>query len=132
MQPLLSVPLTADPVSSTLAREHASKFARPWVREEIVHDLAVLVTEVVANAVRHAGSDIRLDMTIRPGWLRVEVYDGSSELPVIRHPELTSDGGRGLQLVEAIAARWGARRQIIGKVVWFELRYPMAEAQGDA
>ena len=121
MQPPLCLPLEPHPASPAIARDHARDFVGTWVEPEVVDDLSLLVTEVVANAIRHAGSDIRLEMSMSHGVVRVEVFDGSSELPVLRHPAPSSDSGRGLRLVDALASRWGSRRQLDGKVVWFEL-----------
>jgi anti-sigma regulatory factor (Ser/Thr protein kinase) len=126
MQPPLCLSLEPHPASPAIARDHARDFVGTWVRADVVDDLSLLVTEVVANAIRHAGSDIRLEMSMSPAVVRVEVFDGSSELPVLRHPVPTSDSGRGLRLVDALATRWGSRRQLDGKVVWFELRLLLA------
>ena len=121
MQPPLCLPLEPHPASPAIARDRARDFAGTWVRAAVVDDLSLLVTELVANAIRHAGSDIRLELSMSPGVVHVEVFDGSPELPFLRQPTPTSASGRGLQLVDAVASRWGSRRKLDGKVVWFEL-----------
>jgi hypothetical protein len=60
-------------------------------------------------------------VTCRPPGVRVEVGDTSEQLPVAGDPPHASTGGRGLQLVEALASEWGTTRDGPGKVVWFEL-----------
>jgi anti-sigma regulatory factor (Ser/Thr protein kinase) len=104
-----------------IARHHARMFIGARLREDVVDDVALLVAELVANSVCHAGSSIRLEMRLGRGTLRVEVFDESFELPVMQPAASERVSGRGLQLVDAIATRWGARRQLDGKVVWFEL-----------
>jgi hypothetical protein len=53
--------------------------------------------------------------------VRVEVHDGNPQLPVRKHYSNLSGTGRGLLLVERMAANWGADRTATGKRVWFEL-----------
>ena len=121
MQPTLSLPLEPHPTSPAIARDHARLFVGNGVDCEVVDDLALLVTELVTNAVRHGAARIRLEMTWRHDVLHVEVFDGSFDLPVLQRRHDTRDCGRGLQLVDAIASRWGARVRVDGKVVWCEL-----------
>lgn len=85
-------------------------------------DAALLTTELAANAVRHATVD-RFYLTLHcdADRVRVEVADGSLEPPVVLRPDPMATSGRGLQLVDALADRWGFERREHGKVVWFEL-----------
>jgi signal transduction histidine kinase len=94
---------------------------------QVVDDVALLVTELVANGVRHggAGTDSSLHLLLEgdgPG-LRVEVVNpapGGSSLPARRAPDFTGGGGIGLNLVETLASRWGVRSSA-RTAVWFEL-----------
>jgi anti-sigma regulatory factor (Ser/Thr protein kinase) len=94
---------------------------------QIVDDVALLVSELVANGVRHggAGTDSSLHLLLvgdGPG-LRVEVSnpaDSATHLPGRRPADLTGGGGIGLNLVDTLASRWGIRR-IPRTAVWFEL-----------
>jgi hypothetical protein len=54
--------------------------------------------------------------------LRVSVDDGSSDLPRYPRAGVLGANGRGLMLVEYLAARWGVSTRKMGKRVWFELR----------
>jgi sigma-B regulation protein RsbU (phosphoserine phosphatase) len=83
----------------------------------------LLVTELVTNAVVHAGTDMDLRIDTAPGWLRVEVMDQSpGSLPLVTGvPAETREGGRGLFLLEALATEWGTRHFGFGKSVWFVL-----------
>jgi anti-sigma regulatory factor (Ser/Thr protein kinase) len=81
----------------------------------------MLVSELVANAVLHTGTPIEVVVEPRGDQVRVEVHDGSPQLPVRKHYSTMSGTGRGLMLVERVASHWGAERTGDGKVVWFEL-----------
>lgn len=63
---------------------------------------------------------------IRDRTLSVEVSDGSSAAPHLRHARTTDEGGRGLLLVSQFAQRWGTRYEDRGKTIWAE--EPLTEA----
>jgi anti-sigma regulatory factor (Ser/Thr protein kinase) len=84
----------------------------------------LLTSELVTNAVVHAGTQARLHLQGVAGGVRVEVSDGSSELPVPRNGRADDVGGWGLVLLERLATAWGAERRDSGKTVWFEVRRP--------
>ena len=99
---------------------------------ERTEDATLLVSELVTNAVRHAGGDelvveVRQFPAERRLW--VGVTDNGAALPVLRTPDVTAEHGRGVQLVSMLADRWGAgrRRSSTEKTVWFELSYPLAD-----
>jgi hypothetical protein len=72
------------------------------------------------------GGSRRLDLVLRRGMraLWIEVHDPDVRLPRLRQALETDEGGRGLYLVDALSARWGARPTDAGKFVWFELPLP--------
>lgn len=81
----------------------------------------LLVSEAVANGVRHAHSDVRLviDITDR---VRIEAWDDDPfGVPVPQHAAPVADHGRGMDLIEALSLRWGCEHAPRGKEVWFEL-----------
>lgn len=99
--------------------------------EEICRTATLLVSELVTNAVRYAGSQFRLtvEYTEPNGPLWVGVTDSDPAQPVLLRPPVTAEHGRGLQLVSTLADRWGVRRRRGSeKTVWFELRTPPARA----
>ena len=95
--------------------------------EATMHDLHLLTTELVTNAVlhAHAGVDdtIALSVRTRPGRVRVAVTDGGGEsTPAIQEPDPEVPGGMGLFLVDKISSRWGVEQASSGgSRVWFEL-----------
>jgi anti-sigma regulatory factor (Ser/Thr protein kinase) len=85
-------------------------------------DVELLGTELVTNALLHAGTPATITVRYEGDRVRVEVRDPSSTPPRPRTPRPDRVGGRGLWLVERLAHRWGTRPDGDGKVVWFEAR----------
>lgn len=83
----------------------------------------LLVSELVTNALLHGeGSMIRVTLGCRLGALHCEVEDAGSARPAVRQGDNEEgESGRGLVLVEHLAARWGSRPSGWGKTVWFDL-----------
>jgi anti-sigma regulatory factor (Ser/Thr protein kinase) len=97
-----------------------------WGAPHDPEDVALLVTELVANVVDHVGGEasLTLELEFSDGWLRIAVADGSAVRPVVRELDSERPRGRGLRLVQAIADRWGSEDHQGGKRVWLELRPP--------
>lgn len=96
-----------------------------WGGEHV--DVAILLTsELVTNAIRHAGAPIRLSAGLASDrLLRVEVHDRTPDPVAAREAGLDDEDGRGLHLVQALARSWGWRPvDSGGKRVWFELDPP--------
>ena len=95
----------------------------------------LLASELVGNAVRHSGAgddddDVVLRVTATDGVLRVELDDGSEQLPrASGNPGGGAESGRGLLLVGELATRWGAEALPGGKRMWFEVA--CGPARGD-
>ena len=91
-------------------------------------DVLLLVTELVTNAVRHAGAGpdrpVEIEVLRRPGFVAGAVADDGPGY-TWRPTSLTGDetGGWGLFLVERIADRWGVQCTPAGSRVWFEIVY---------
>jgi len=102
--------------------------ARRWIAvqlaglpEDLVEAAVLLVSELVTNAVLHAGTQIALAVHFGDDRVRVDVADGSPVTPLPRGygPEATT--GRGLSVLDVMAPSWGVHQGDQGKVVWFEL-----------
>ena len=117
---------------------------RDALRERLGHlpdrvrdDLALLLTEVVTNAVRHSGADdgtpVSIELNERRDHVRAEVVDlgDGFERPARPVPDLTKTGGLGLVLVDRMSRAWGTRRTERGSLVWFELAHDRGGRRAD-
>ncbi|WP_412180799.1 SpoIIE family protein phosphatase [Streptomyces sp. ADMS] len=111
------------PQTARQARRLTRRTLHDWGLDSLVESTELMVSEVVANAVRFASRPITLRL-LCTDVLRCEVGDNSSLVPRMRHARLSDEGGRGLFLVDQLAQRWGATRVSTGKVVWFEQPLP--------
>ena len=110
------------PSSVPLARRLVRDVLRTWSAPHDQLDAELLVTELVANVVDHAGGEaLTLELDLAGAWLRIGVVDGSAIRPVVRELSQAAERGRGMQIIVAIADRWGAEDHDGGKRVWFEL-----------
>lgn len=90
--------------------------------EDLTDSVTLLVSELVTNAVVHAGSDVEVLVRLTAGAAHVEVSDRSEGRVAPRDAAEDDTSGRGLALVEAMSRRWGVRpRSDGGKTVWFEI-----------
>ncbi len=130
----LSVPTA--PTAVTAVRHQAMNAITGWEAElddELMHTVELLISELVTNAVRHAGPG-QISMTVRlvEAVLRVEVCDSSPALPQLSFPDECSENGRGLFLVAALADRYGAEPTPTGKRCWAEIDLSTSSNQKDA
>ena len=86
----------------------------------------LLVSEVVTNVVLHGHGQAVLDAHLAPQYLEVGVSDDNPAPPRVQQEESPlAEGGRGMLLVQQLAARWGVEPTPSGgKRVWFELPDP--------
>ncbi|MGW5333471.1 ATP-binding protein [Streptomyces bauhiniae] len=111
------------PESAATARRLARTACAVWGLEGFAEVGALVVSELVANSVRHAGREsIRVVVErTAPRTVRVAVADFSRALPELCTPADDEEGGRGLTLVAELATKWGTNERRWGKVVWAEL-----------
>ena len=118
-------PTTAAPggaragLGAWLAHEHADK--------TLIEVSLLLVSELVTNSVRHAGTAagarVHLSAWFQATTLRIELSDSGVGGKVSRRPPSLEDGagGFGLDLVAALSSAWGVDRGPQGTTVWLEL-----------
>jgi hypothetical protein len=81
----------------------------------------LVVTELVTNAVEHAGTHLTLHVGLDGALVHVEVADDSAEPPVLRAHDPFATRGRGIQMVNALSLRWGWAPLGRGKTVWADV-----------
>ena len=117
----------AEPGAVRTARAAVRGQLRGWGLDSLGDIAALLVSELVTNALRHATGPIGVRL-VRPAGLPevllVEVSDPVSDPPRERAARPEDESGRGLQLVASSSRRWGSRPGSTGKTVWFELAVP--------
>ena len=109
------------PVSAAASRRFVESVLAGTELDPLAYPATMLVSELVTNAILHSGTPLSVVVLPDGPRLRVEVHDGSAQMAVRRHYSDMSGTGRGLMLVEQVAAEWGSDRTADGKVVWFEL-----------
>ncbi len=112
--------------SVTIGRHFVRDTLLHWDLGRLVEDAELGVSELVANAVRYARTEVTL--TICAGeHVTFSVVDRNPTLrrPVPRVPEdVLAESGRGLRIVAAVAHDWGIEAQAGGKSIWFTLPLP--------
>ncbi|MFL1376645.1 ATP-binding protein [Nocardiopsis protaetiae] len=117
------------------------------VAEERIDEAALIISELVSNALRHAsplptpanpansvGVAWRAEVDASPGpggWLEISVRDGgSTTMPRVADPSTTGLGGRGLGIVQHLAGRWGTEMDATTTTVWAVLDLPADGVDG--
>lgn len=119
------VVLSPEPQAVAAARAFVRRTGTLWGLESTLDSALLVVSELVTNAVVNARSQVTVRLRLEPDQLVVEVEDEDSRLPVLQqHNDWDALGGRGLMLVDALAARWGSQPCPFGKVVWAALVLP--------
>jgi PAS domain S-box-containing protein len=88
------------------------------VPQGVVLDAALASSELVTNAVLHGLPPVDLRLRIEGSDVLIEVRDRATYQPRKQRPDETDEHGRGLQIVSALATRWGTRPTEHGKAVW--------------
>ncbi|GAA2446779.1 hypothetical protein GCM10010191_74860 [Actinomadura vinacea] len=118
------------PSSVAVARKRLrSELTASGVFESVLDDVSVIVSELLSNALRHArplpSGQIRLAWAHDGETLELSVTDGGAMTEPRRGPgTLSSLGGRGLGIVEALSEGWGVRHENGSTIVWAVLHTP--------
>jgi len=128
---------TFEPVgrSAAAARGFVREALLGWGLPEVVDDAVVLVSELVTNAVVHAGTAAEVCCLREERTIRIEVTDQHPErgLPAFanvpagaeeRYADPDGEGGRGLLMCSALSTCWGVEYAAGRKTVWFRLALP--------
>lgn len=92
--------------------------------EETVNSIELLVSELASNCVRHTNSDFEISITVNEREISVAATDWGKGQPIMRSPTPSDLSGRGLLIINALAAEWGVTHHGGGgsaKTVWFSL-----------
>jgi anti-sigma regulatory factor (Ser/Thr protein kinase) len=120
---VVTLDLPPEPRSATRARQLAREHLAQWCPAEMVETAALLVTELVTNAVLHARTAIVLKIDAAPGLVVLRVADQSNTVPIPRAYARDAATGRGLALVDELATAWGVEHSANGKEVWCEIEF---------
>jgi anti-sigma regulatory factor (Ser/Thr protein kinase) len=130
MPPASPDPTDVDSVFPAVPQSAAS--ARRFVRASLrragladarIDDAALLVSELVTNALVHARGSVRVRILCDVNAIRIEVGDADDHEEEVTMQPLSPErgSGRGLRIVDVLARRWSTRSRPDGKAVWFEL-----------
>lgn len=135
-QLLLAVELTPSVEAAAQARDLVGDLLRRGGRPELCDTACLLTSELVANAVLHAGAPVELVVDLDASRLAVEVIDPSTVTPRPIRATAGDTCGRGLAMVERLADAWGVSRIVVGSdpddtVAPRPTRRPPDDAPGD-
>jgi anti-sigma regulatory factor (Ser/Thr protein kinase) len=116
--------LLGDAASCATARRFVEQVLAD-AAEDVRCNATLLISEVVANAVLHASGPVTVEVHQKGSAYRIAVGDGSRTPPTEKGYRADDATGRGLRLLDCLAAEWGWKRTDSGKVVWFDLPVPV-------
>jgi anti-sigma regulatory factor (Ser/Thr protein kinase) len=121
----LQITVPAGPAAPATARRAVTEWLSVRTTNGVLSDAPLIVSELVTNSLRHAGltdaGAVRVSAALADGVLRIEVEDaGTSGAVLRREPNRHRGGGFGLNIIDALALRWGVERGT-GTLVWVEL-----------
>ncbi|RGD63124.1 ATP-binding protein [Kitasatospora xanthocidica] len=121
-----TVELPYAPQSASVARRLVRDALADWELGHLADDAELVVTELVSNAVK-TGCLTAMQVGVAPvvnragQAVRISVRDGSCVLPVLIGTAHDAESGRGLALVDRVAAVWGVDLESHGKTTWADI-----------
>jgi anti-sigma regulatory factor (Ser/Thr protein kinase) len=112
----------------------ARRVLRRWLHERgctTTDDAVLVLSELVTNAMVHAGTGCTIEMQHDDDRLLLDVRDPSPTPPVIAVVRPHDTRGRGLRIVDAVAGAWGWEPTVDGKRVWANLDAPVKRTDID-
>ena len=118
-----NVTLEPEPASGRRARTVVNEWLRGIGHPECSETATLVVSELVANAIKHGGPHIELELATADDAIRIAVFDSAVTANVIapQSPDPDSQHGRGLAMVDQLVTRWGCDDAPNGKTVWAEI-----------
>jgi len=123
-----------DPYAARSAREFTVASLRAWELEPLIDDAAVVISELVTNAVRHSTGgvpharplpEVKVILCHTERSMLCAVTDPCDQGPRLREPGNEAESGRGLQVVDGVSEMWGwAPLETRGKAVWAAFALP--------
>ena len=116
----------ADPQSVAEARAFTRRTLEEWGASDVADDAVLVVSELVTNAITHAGTPTTLEVRLVPGgiWLDVEDLHPSRMIRMGADPTESAEYGRGLLITSMLGSAWGIEYRPDRKRVWALLRRP--------
>jgi anti-anti-sigma regulatory factor/anti-sigma regulatory factor (Ser/Thr protein kinase) len=112
------------PDAPSRARGFTAATCAQWrVPAAAEQSLQVIATELVTNAVVHAGTPLVVVLRRSHRTIKIAVIDQDERLATLRRVDPSSVSGRGLMLVEAFASTWGCAETTRGKCTWASISY---------
>ena len=120
--------LSVGPEAAKAAREFTATTLRDWQLDDLVQEAVLIASELVTNAIRHGRCCVGTDDGVELAWQRQAarvicmVTDRSPLPPLLSSADQDAESGRGLQVVQALAAAWGwMMLSATSKAVWAAL-----------
>jgi anti-sigma regulatory factor (Ser/Thr protein kinase) len=118
----ISAHFEVEPTAPRHARHFVAQSLTRWgYGDALLEDAQLVVTELATNAIVHARTPFSVHLQPHGHQVRLAVADGSPVRPTLRDAAPLATCGRGLRLVDAVAATWGVELGSDGKTVWAEL-----------
>jgi anti-sigma regulatory factor (Ser/Thr protein kinase) len=123
--PAIRLGFAHDPRAPRLARDAVDALFGA-VRDRFTENVRLAASELVTNVILHTrgGGELRGYATRGNRSIRLEVEDHLALAPSAQRPPPEQIDGRGLQILDDVAQRWGVRPTAVGKVVWAEFSPP--------
>ena len=108
-------------------RDGSVREARHWLAgvlgpihadRQLEHDVILVLSELVTNAVRHAHTDLVCQVAVTPRTIEIAVIDADPRLPIPLPRDPARAGGFGLAITAGLSSRWGVAEFAGGKAVW--------------
>jgi anti-sigma regulatory factor (Ser/Thr protein kinase) len=116
--------VAADPAAVSDARRFLRRTLEDWgINDETTDNAVLCLSELVTNAVIHTRAGCMVRVVLEQGILTTTVRDGGTTDATTATPMMDplQVHGRGLQLVDSLANRWGSELDTLGTTVWFVL-----------